>query len=321
MEFKDYYKVLGVEKDATDVTIKKAFRKLARKYHPDVSKEPDAAARMAEVNEANAVLSDAEKRAAYDQLGAETQARAGQEFRPPPDWDAGGTGYAPRPGEEGEFSDFFEQLFGHAARQRGGGSRAAGARQAAPVRGGDHHATIELDLLDTYTGTQRTIALRGGRLDDEGHGITEDLHLEVSIPKGVREGQHIRLAGRGGPGFNGGPPGDLLLEVVFRPNSKWHAEGRDVYQRLALAPWEAALGASVIVTTPSGEAQVEVPQGWKRGRKLRLKGRGIPGADPGDLYLELEIALPAPASDAQRAAYAALADAFPGYDARHASGD
>jgi curved DNA-binding protein len=319
MEFKDYYKVLGVEKNATDAEIKKAYRKLARKYHPDVSKEPDAAARMAGVNEANAVLSDPEKRAAYDQLGRQPHANAGEDFRPPPNWDAGFE-FSSRPGEETEFSDFFEQLFGHSARQRSARPGAAGARQSMPIPGEDHHAKIELDLLDSYAGAQRTIALRGARLDDEGHVVNEERHLEVSIPKGVREGQHIRLAGRGGPGFNGGPPGDLLLEVVFKPDARWHAEGRDVYQRVSLAPWEAALGASVVVATPTGDAEVKVPAGWKPGRTLRLKGRGIPGQQPGDLYLELDIAVPAPETDAQRKAYAALAQAFPGYDARQASG-
>jgi curved DNA-binding protein len=320
MEFRDYYKMLGVDKTATEGEIKKAFRKLARKYHPDVSKEPDAAARMAEVNEANAVLSDPEKRAAYDQLGRQAHAGAGQDFRPPPNWDAGFE-FSSRPGEDAQFSDFFEQLFGHAARQRSARGGAAGTRQSLPIPGEDHHAKIELDLLDAYAGAQRTIALRSARLDDEGHVVNEERHLEVSIPKGVREGQHIRLAGRGGSGFNGGAPGDLLLEVVFKPDDRWHAEGRDVYQRVALAPWEAALGASVVVATPTGDAEVKVPAGWKPGRKLRLKGRGIPGREPGDLYLELDIALPVPETDAQRAAYAALAQAFPDFDARRASGD
>ena len=225
MEFKDYYKVLGVDKGATEADIKKAYRKLARKYHPDVSKEPDASARMAEVNEANAVLSDPEKRTAYDQLGSQTHARAGHDFRPPPNWDAGFE-FSSRPGEEAEFSDFFEQLFGHAARQRSAHAGAARARQSVPVRGDDHHAKIELELLDAYTGAQRTISLRSARLDEDGNVRNEERHLEVSIPKGVREGQHIRLAGRGGPGFNGGPAGDLLLEVVFKPDTRWRAEGR-----------------------------------------------------------------------------------------------
>jgi curved DNA-binding protein len=314
MEFKDYYKILGVERSATADEIKKAYRKLARKFHPDVSKESNASARMAEVNEANAVLSDPEKRTAYDQLGKQAQAGAGHDFRPPPNWDAGFE-FSSRPGEEGEFSDFFEQLFGHAARQR---SARGGARQASPVAGEDHHAKIELDLLDAYAGAQRTIALRSARVDEQGHVVSDERHLEVSIPKGVREGQHIRLAGRGGPGFNGGPAGDLLLEVVFKPDPRWHAEGRDVYQRVALAPWEATLGGSVVVATPTGEAEVQVPAGWKAGRKLRLKGRGIPGREPGDLYLELEIALPPPQTEAQRAAYDALAQAFAGFDPRQA---
>ena len=274
---------------------------------------------MAEVNEANTVLSDPEKRAAYDELGRQPHAAPGREFRPPPNWDAGFE-FSSGGGDGAGFSDFFEELFGHAARQRSTRHGPAGGRQAMPVPGEDHHAKIELDLLDAYAGAQRTIALRSARLDDAGHVVNEERHLEVSIPKGVREGQHIRLAGRGGPGFNGGPPGDLLLEVVFRPDPRWHAEGRDVHQRVALAPWEAALGGAVVVATPSGDAEVQVPAGWKPGRKLRLKGRGIPGREAGDLYLELEIAVPPPETDAQRAAYAALAQAFPGFDARRAAG-
>ncbi|MGZ5269422.1 MAG: DnaJ C-terminal domain-containing protein [Ramlibacter sp.] len=320
MEFKDYYKVLGLDKAATEGDIKKAFRKLARKYHPDVSKEPDAAARMAEVNEANTVLSDPEKRAAYDELASQPRAAPGREFRPPPNWDAGFEHTTSRQADEGAYSDFFEELFGQAARQRATHAAGARARRAAPMAGEDHHAKIELDLLDAYNGAQRTISLRGARLDDEGRLVHDERQLEVRIPKGVHEGQHIRLAGQGSPGFNGGPPGDLLLEVVFRPDPRWHAEGRDVYQRLALAPWEAALGASVEVRTPGGDVEVMVPAGWKPGRKLRLKGRGIPAREPGDLYLELHIAVPAASTDAQRAAYAALAQAFPDFDARQASG-
>ncbi|RYF39594.1 MAG: J domain-containing protein [Comamonadaceae bacterium] len=322
MEFKDYYKILGVEKTATEPDIKKAFRKLARKYHPDVSKEADAPARMAEVNEANAVLSDPEKRAAYDELGRQPHARPGQDFRPPPNWDAGFefSGGADGAGDA-EFSDFFAQMFGRAARgQRAQGRSGAGGAMP-QMRGDDHHAKIELDLLDSYQGVDRTISLRGAHVDAQGHVVNDERQLSVKIPKGVREGQHIRLAGRGGPGFGGGPAGDLLLEVAFKPDARWRAEGRDVYQRLPLAPWEAALGGAVEVSTPSGAAEVTLPAGWKPGRKLRLKGRGIPGAEPGDLYLELEIALPPADSDAAQAAYAAMRKAFPQFDARRAQGD
>ncbi|MBG9387056.1 DnaJ C-terminal domain-containing protein [Caenimonas aquaedulcis] len=316
MDFKDYYKILGVEKTATEPEIKKAYRKLARKYHPDVSKEADAAVRMSEVNEANAVLSDPEKRAAYDSLGSQPHAQAGRDFRPPPNWDAGfeftGDGQG-----GGQFSDFFEELFGRAA--HGQRAQAAGRRPAAS-RGEDHHARIELDLLDAYHGAQRTISLRQPRLDEQGRVVMQDHQLEVKIPTGVREGQHIRLAGRGEPGYAGGPPGDLLLEVAFKPDARWCAEGRDVYQRVPLAPWEAALGGPVVVGTPTGDAEVTVPAGWKPGRKLRLKGRGIPGKDPGDLYLELELALPPTDTEAAREAFAALAKAFPSFDARRAQG-
>lgn len=327
MEFKDYYQILGVEKTATADGIKKAYRKLARKYHPDVSKEPSAAARMSEVNEANAVLSDPEKRAAYDALGRQTHAQAGHEFRPPPNWDAGfefsdaGTGFGEARGDGGDYSDFFEQLFGRAARAQraqGRGEPHFGGAPPAAMRGSDHHAKIELEVLDAYHGAERTLGLRGASLDDTGHVVPKERNLQVKIPKGVREGQLIRLAGQGSPGRGGAPAGDLFLEVHFAPGGRWRAEGRDVYQRVGVAPWEAAAGADIEVQTPAGAVEVKVPAGWKHGRKLRLKGRGIPSSPPGDLYLELEIALPPAHDAASRAAYAALAHAFPAFNARAA---
>ncbi|MFT3778933.1 MAG: DnaJ C-terminal domain-containing protein [Ottowia sp.] len=321
MEFKDYYQILGVEKSATQDDIRKAYRKLARKYHPDVSKEADAAQRMAEVNEANTVLGDPEKRAAYDTVGAQAWAagaRSGDDVRPPPGWNAGyewGDAGAPGAsggvhGGEGGFSEFFEQMFGRA--------RAGGAQ--ARMRGEDHHARIELALIDAYRGAERAITLRGARLDGEGRVVPEERTLQVKIPQGVKEGQMIRLAGQGSPGFNGGPAGDLLLEVHFRPDTRWRIDGRDVTQKLRVAPWEAALGAGVQVDTPDGKAvEVTVPAGSGGGRRLRLKGRGIPSsATPGDLYLELEIAVPGAVTPGQQAAWQALAGSYPGFDPRRA---
>lgn len=318
MDFKDYYRVLGVQRNATEDEIRKAYRKLARKYHPDVSKEPDAAVHMAEVNEANAVLADPEKRAAYDELASQPQARAGGGFQPPPNWDAGWEFSGEGVSDEA-YSDFFEQLFGRAARQRSTGGH--GARAAAgPLRGEDHYARVELDLLDAYRGVERTLALQSGRLDPQGRLHREQRQLQVRIPRGVREGQHIRLAGQGNPGLNGGPAGDLLLEVVFRPDPRWRAEGRDVYQRVPLAAWEAALGGPVEVATPAGVVEVQVPAGSGAGRKLRLKGRGLPSAPPGDLYLELELVAPPAVTDAQRAAWEALRASYPGFEVRRAAG-
>ena len=351
MEFKDYYKILGVAKTASADEIKKAFRKLVRKYHPDVSQEADASERMVELNEANAVLSDPEKRVAYDALSAQAQRGGGTkggEFRPPPNWDAGfefsgaDAGYGAGMGA-GEYSDFFEQLFGRAARgqheQRGqrrhnpqgaryggdggdggggGDSGFGGAPQA--QRGEDHHAKIELDILDAYQGSERTITLRGAQLDASGHVVPNERSLQVKIPKGVREGQLIRLVGQGSPGSGGAAAGNLFLEVRFAPHPHWRAEGRDVYQALPLAPWEAALGASVEVATPAGTVEVTVPAHSRAGRKLRLKGRGIPSTPPGDLYLELAIEQPAADSDSARAAYVALAKAFPAFNPRTPSG-
>ena len=330
MEFKDYYQVLGVSKTATAEDIKKAYRKLARKYHPDVSKEADAVARMAEINEANAVLSDPEKREAYDALGRQAPHRPGQDFHPPPNWDAGfefSDGAGAAGGPDGEFSDFFEQLFGRRARAQRARSQhretpgdTPWGGTVPPSRGNDHHAKIELDLLDAYQGAERSLALRGARLDETGRMVHEERSLQVKIPKGVREGQLIRLTGQGSPGMGGAPAGDLFLEVQFRPDARWRAVDRDVYQPVAVAPWEAELGAIIEVQTPAGALEVTVPAHWKPARKLRLKGRGIPAATPGDLYLELTVTLPPAQNEAERAAYTAFAQAFARFNPRTTTG-
>jgi curved DNA-binding protein len=297
MEFKDYYATLGVEKTATADDIKKAYRRLARKYHPDVSKEPNAAERMSAINEANTVLSDPEKRAAYDALGRRPP---GQDFRPPPDWDAG---FEFSGGDHGaaedEFSDFFANLFGRAARARRGAD-------ATSMRGGDHHAKVMIDLADAYHGATRAVTLRSARLDPQGHVVTEERTLDVKIPRGVRSGQHIRLRGQGAPGYGGGVAGDLYLEIEFQPDDRYAVDGRDVTQRVPVAPWEAALGASIEVVTPSGPVEVTVPANSRSGRRLRLRGRGIPGDPPGDLYLELDLVLPPANTEAARELYRAM---------------
>ncbi len=288
MEYKDYYQILGVSKDATQDEIKKAYRKLARKFHPDVSKEADADKRFKEIGEAYEVLKDPEKRAAYDQLGANWQ--AGQDFQPPPDWDAGfefsGGGFTA--GNAEDYSDFFDLLFGRGT-SRGHGR---GGYTTFRAKGEDHRAKIFIDLEDSYNGTTREIKLQQPVIDPDGHVRTEERTLRVRIPKGIREGQHIRLKGQGSPGIGGGPAGDLLLEVAFNPHPLYKVKGKDVYLDLPVAPWEAALGAKVKVPTPSGVVDLNIPAGSKQGRKLRLKGRGLPSKVPGDFYVVLQIALP-----------------------------
>ncbi len=303
MEFRDYYEIMGVARDATQDEIKKAYRRLARKYHPDVSKEADAEDRFKEIGEAYAVLRDPEKRAAYDQLGKNWQ--AGQDFRPPPGWDAGfefsDGGFR---ADSGGFSDFFETLFGQDLR----GARAGSQRRGFQVRGEDHHAKVLIDLEDAYRGATRSISLRNPAMDPQGHVVTQDRTLNVRIPKGVKQGQRIRLAGQGAPGVGGAPAGDLYLEVEFNPHARYRVEGRDVFLALPVAPWEAALGASISIPTPGGQVEMKLPAGTTRARKLRLKGRGIPGKPPGDLYVEVEITLPPADSEAAKAIYERMRD-------------
>lgn len=299
MDFRDYYKIMGVARDATQDEIKRSYRKLAREYHPDVSKAEDAEERFKEVGEAYEVLKDPEKRAAYDQLGADW--KAGQEFRPPPNWDAGyefsGGGFSD--GGAGAYSDFFESLFGHDFSS----SRAGREQTGFSTRGEDHHARVVIDLEDAYRGATRAIILRVPQLDSSGHVVTQERTLNVKIPKGIKQGQRIRLSGQGSPGLGNGQAGDLYLEIMFRTHSMYRVEGRDVYLDLPVAPWEAALGATVKVPTPDGVVDLKIPAGTGHQRKLRLKGRGIPGKPAGDLYVLAQIVLPDADSDAARALY------------------
>ncbi len=313
MKYKDYYETLGVARGATQDDIKQAYRKLARKYHPDVSKMADAEARFKEINEANEVLKDPEKRAAYDQMGSNW--KAGQDFQPPPNWDAGfefrgGQGGPFGAGEGLDASDFFESLFGRR------GATSGAPRRRADVRGEDHHAKVLIDVEDSYRGAERTISLRAPVETPEGRVALQERTLDVHVPKGIRPGQHLRLAGQGSAGSRGGSAGDLYLEIEFRPHAIFRVEGADVFVDLPLAPWEAALGATADVPTPEGTVQLTIPKGSQAGRKLRLKGRGLPGKNPGDLYAVLAIVQPKADSEASQAAYESMAKAFSDFKPR-----
>lgn len=314
MEFKDYYKIMGVARDATQDEIKRAYRKLARKYHPDVSKDPEAEVRFKELGEANAVLKDLEKRAAYDQLG--NNWKAGQDFRPPPDWNAGFefSGDGSPGGDAADFSDFFESLYGHGF---AGGNR---TRQDFHARGEDHHAKVVIDLEDAYNGATRVITLRTPEAEANGRVSLRSHQLNVTIPRGVHAGQHIRLAGQGAPGVGKGKAGDLYLEVAFNPHAHFRVEQRDVFLDLPLAPWEAALGATVSVPTPNATVDLKIPPNSKSGGKLRLKGRGIPGNTPGDFYVVLQVGMPAAESDADKTFYASMAEQFKSFQPRSSLG-
>jgi curved DNA-binding protein len=316
MEYKDYYKIMGVERGASQDEIKRAHRKLARKYHPDVSKEANAEERFKEVGEAYDVLKDTEKRAAYDRLGANW--KSGQDFQPPPDWNAGfetgGSGFDGQ--EAGDHSDFFESLFRQARASQSGAGRGAPRGHSFNAKGEDSHAQIQISLEEAYHGGSRKVTLQMPTMDAQGHVVMREHPIEFTIPPGVRAGQRIRLAGQGGPGMGQGQAGDLYLEVAFQPHRHYRVDKHDVYLDLPVAPWEAALGATIEVPTPSGPVALTVPAGSGEGRKLRLKGRGIPAKMPGDFYFVLKIALPPATTDSAKAMYNNMAKEFPLFNPR-----
>jgi curved DNA-binding protein len=327
MEFKDYYATLGVDRAATHAEIKRAYRKLARRYHPDVSREADAEARFKEVAEAHEALIDPERRAAYDE--AARRHASGQPFEPPPGWGGGvdgrgregGEGPGPSPrwgtddaGSAADFSDFFESLFGRGGARHGPGNGFDGG----PEQGRDHHAQVSIGLLDACRGARRMVSLRMPTIDAAGQATLQERQLEIQIPKGVRSGQHLRLAGQGAAGRGGAPAGDLYLEVRFLPHRLFRVDGGDLSFDLPVAPWEAALGATVQAPTADGTVQLSIPPGSSPGRKLRLKGKGLPGKVPGDLYAVLAVALPPSVSEPGQEAYRAFARAFADFDPRAA---
>jgi len=297
MQYKDYYKILGVARGASQDEIKRAYRKLARKYHPDVSKEADAEERFKEINEAHEVLHDPKKRAAYDQLGSHW--RAGQEFRPPPGAEDFYSERHVGPEDLGRFSDFFASIFGG----RGFGGFARRGFEDFAVQGQDQSARIAISLEDAYHGTTRTLELSQQELDLQGHLAQRRRTFKVRIPAGVTHGQQIRLAGQGSPGQHGGRSGDLYLEVMLEPHRLFRAEGKDIHLVLPIAPWEAALGAAVAVPTLGGPVNLQIPAGSQSGRKLRLKGRGLPGNPAGDEYVILEIRVPEANTERARRLY------------------
>ena len=292
MEYKDYYKVLGVPRTADAAEIKRAYRKLARQYHPDKNKAKGAEDKFKEANEANDVLGDPKKREAYDQLGANW--RAGERFTPPPGWSPGGfsrgggrragAGFGGGAPGDANFSDFFSTLFGGA----GGFNGADGGFESPPQ---DQRAKLSIALEDSYNGATRNITI-GGRT------------LSVRIPKGVTAGQTIRLAGQGAHG------GNLLLEIEFAPHAQFQLDGRDIQVNLPVAPWEAALGGKVPVPTLGGTVELNLPAGTQGGKKLRLKGRGLPGTTPGDEIVLIQLVTPPAKTDEEKAFYEEMKQRF-----------
>ncbi len=328
MEYKDYYKILGVSRDAGQDEIRRAYRKLAHKYHPDVSKASNAEERFKEIKEAYEVLSNPEKRAAYDQLGSGWA--QGEPFEPPPGWESAfgyGGGHSAR--SEGtrsmgteEFSEFFESLFGGGFEGMGGfGGRGRGTAWGGTTgfasQGEDQHARIEIRLEEAYQGGQRQIQLAVPERSAQGQ-ITQSLrNLTVRIPAGIQDGQQIRLAGQGAPGVGGAPAGDLYLEVRIRPHPHFQLEGKDVHLHLPVSPWEAALGEKLQVPTLGGSVALTLPSGVRSGQRLRLKGRGLPGNPPGDQYVIVQIQAPRPENEEQAELYRTMARQMPFNPRKH----
>ena len=315
MEFQDYYKLLGVSKKASDAEIKKAYRKLARKYHPDVSKETNAEEKFKQVKEAYEVLKDPEKRQAYDQFGQNWQ--HGQSFNPPPNWegqaasDFGGGGFTGT--NTGGFSDFFENMFGGGDFRQAAGGFSGGHFKA---RGENLHSKVKISLADAYHGTTRSIRLQIPEANAQGQLQHKLKTLNVKIPKGVTAGQQIRLTGQGAPGQHGGATGDLYLEIEFEKHQYFTVEGKDVYLRLPVAPWEAALGAKITVPLVDGKVDLKIPAGSQSGKKMRLSGKGLPAKPAGNFYVTLLIETPAAHTVVEKEMYQQMQNEFTSFNPR-----
>jgi curved DNA-binding protein len=304
MKYKDYYATLGVSRDASDDDIKKAYRKLARKYHPDVSKEAGAEEKFKEVSEAYETLKDPEKRAAYDQLGRH---QPGEQFQPPPGWERSFGEHTPGAGsfsfDDVDLADLFAGLAGHGR----GGPR----RGNMPMPGQDFEAAVRISFDQAYKGTEIDLDMAMPEPDENGFLRRVPRKVRVRIPKGVTDGQKLRVPGKGGKGMNGGRDGDLYLDIDVQSHPLYRAEGLDLYMDLPLAPWEAVLGASVEVPTPAGRVTLKVPAGTHAGQKLRLSGRGLsrPDGTSGHLYAVAQIVVPTVVDEHQRALFTQLKDA------------
>jgi curved DNA-binding protein len=297
MKYKDYYSILGVERTAGDAEIKSAYRKLARKYHPDVSKEADAEAKFKEISEAYETLKDTEKRAAYDQLGKH---RPGEDFRPPPDWQREFSGAQ---FEDVDLADLFASL-------RSGRHRAGRDARRMPMAGQDYEVSVHITLEEAFHGTKVDLDLTMPEYDANGVLHRTPHAFKVHIPKGATDGQRLRLPGKGGRGFNGGRDGDLYINVVLHPHSLFRVSGHDLYLDLPLTPWEAVLGTTVQVPTPSGPVRLKIPPGTQGGQQLRLSKRGLPRPriGEGDLFAIVQIALPRVTNEQEKALFKQLAD-------------
>jgi curved DNA-binding protein len=301
MKYKDYYAILGVERNASEDDIKKAYRRLARKYHPDVSKEANAEEKFKEVSEAYETLKDAEKRKAYDELGRHA---SGEEFRPPPNWEHsfGGGSFT---FDDLDLGDLFAN-FGGAM-----GGHAQSRNRNTPLRGRDIEAQVQITFEQAFHGAELSLELADIELDAEGRARRVPRTMKVRIPPGVTEGQVLRVPGKGGKGVRGGPDGDLYLDIRVHEHAIFRADGLDLYMDLPLAPWEAVLGTAVDLPTPAGTVSLKVPPGTRAGQKLRLAGRGLKRSDaaPGHLYAVVQIVVPGIVDDRQRELYRDLAKA------------